>query len=305
MDDAQILTSPDPRDSMTNTEHKFIRGGQWRSVAFPILRWALGLLLLTAAALKFQGSAPQALSQNTLLLSPRLQFTTVVTETLLGLWLLSGLYANWSRRAAIGFFGLLGAVSLSLGLQGQSSCNCFGRIHVNPWATFGLDVAVVLALAVCRPRRNPGEAIRWRGFVWTLAGTALILGLAGGWLMLAGGSPAAALARLRGETITVEPALTDLGEGQRGERRVFQVNVTNNSKHMVRVIGGTSNCSCVSTDSLPVELGPGESRSIDIRTVFKGTAGYFQNRFVLYTEDDRLRAQVIRFEGRVIEPSQP
>lgn len=265
----------------------------------------LGLLLLTAAALKFQGSATGTLSQNTLLLSPRLQFATVVTETLLGVWLLSGLFANWSRWAALTFFGLLAAVSLSLGLQGQSTCHCFGRINVYPWATLGLDTTAVLALAVCRPRQSSGETIQRGGMVWALAGVVFVLALTGGWVALSGGSPEAALARLRGNIVTVEPALTDLGEGTRGERRVFQVTLTNISDHVVHVIGGTSNCSCVSTDSLPLDLGPGESRPIDIRANFKGTAGYFQNRFVLYTEDDRVRVQVVRFEGRVIEPSQP
>lgn len=64
-----------------------------------------------------------------------------LVEGLLGLLLLSG----WAKRAAwflaVTFFLIVAGVSLYLGLMGQSSCDCFGRIRVSPWGAFALDVA--------------------------------------------------------------------------------------------------------------------------------------------------------------------
>jgi hypothetical protein len=101
----------------------------------------LGLLLLLTALLKAQGSDEGALGQNTILFSPRLRFAVMEAEALLGLWLLSG----WAKRAAwffaVAFFLVVAGFSLYLGLMGQSSCGCFGRIHVSPWNAFALDVA--------------------------------------------------------------------------------------------------------------------------------------------------------------------
>jgi hypothetical protein len=281
------------------------RGGRRREIGFTVVRWVLGLLLLTAAGLKLQGQATGALAQNALLLSPRLQFATVLTETLLGLWLISGRSPHLSRWAALSFFGLLSLVSLYLGIQGQSSCGCFGRIEVSPWATFAVDAAAVLALTIFRPRRGSDTGlgpVRWQGAAWTLAGTVLLLLLAAAWLVLQGGSPAAALARLRGETVSVDPAATDLGRGERGEKRTFPVTLTNNTNRVIRVVGGTSDCSCVATDGLPVDLEPGAAHAIDVRVTFRGSAGRFQNRFVLHTGDDKLKTLLIHFAGRVTEP---
>ncbi len=43
-------------------------------------------------------------------------------------------------------------VSFYKGISGQATCGCFGRVPVNPWYTFALDAAAVLALLRWRPR---------------------------------------------------------------------------------------------------------------------------------------------------------
>lgn len=119
---------------------------------------ALGCLLLAAAGAKAYGFAFDPLSQDSFLASPRLQIAEIEIEALLGVWLLSG----WGRRAAWGaalaLFGILACVSCYLALAGQPSCGCFGRVTINPWVTFTLDVLIVAALSYWRP--VGAEAVR-------------------------------------------------------------------------------------------------------------------------------------------------
>jgi hypothetical protein len=52
-------------------------------------------------------------------------------------------------------FGGFALISLYKGISGESTCGCFGRVPVNPWYTFTLDAAAVLALLRWRPRAEP------------------------------------------------------------------------------------------------------------------------------------------------------
>lgn len=118
---------------------------------YQVVRAVLGLLLLTAAGLK----AYDPLAQDSFLGSPRLHIAAIETETLLGLWLLSGWSVRASWVSALGLFSLLAGVSLWLALEGQSSCGCLGRVQVSPWAMFALDLAALMALAIWRPSYAP------------------------------------------------------------------------------------------------------------------------------------------------------
>lgn len=173
----------------------------------------LGLLLIGTALLKAQGSTDGALGQNTILFSPRLRFLVMevegLVEGLLGLLLLSG----WAKRAAwflaVTFFLIVAGVSLYLGLMGQSSCDCFGRIRVSPWGAFALDVACLTALGLCLPsfHREEGEATiashRIREIITIAGGAGAILAICLGGVLLAGGSrPGDLMAQVRGEEIS-------------------------------------------------------------------------------------------------------
>jgi hypothetical protein len=236
--------------------------GGWlrRGKAFPRFVFvALGLFLVVTALLKVQGPADGALGQNTILFSPRLRFAVMEAEALLGLWLLSG----WAKRAAwffaVAFFVVVAGFSLYLGLMGQSSCGCFGRIHVSPWNAFGLDVACLGTLALCwSPFRREQEEItvhsdRLREALPIVGGVTAILAVClVGVLLAGGGRPGDLLARIRGDRITVEPPLTDMGSDEAGHRRRFTVILHNHTDHTVRIVGGTTSCACIVTDELPV-----------------------------------------------------
>jgi hypothetical protein len=277
------------------------------SRAFLIVRWLVGLLLLTAAGLKIHALATDPLSQDSLLLSPRLQIATIQVEIVLGLWLLSGWAVRAAWLASIGFFVILAGSSLYLALDGQPSCGCFGRVTVNPWWTFALDAAVVAVLAVCSPPLSsqtiPGA--RLRGVLTTVLGAAAILALVGGAFLLFSGDPATALARLRGEPITVEPSVSWVGERPAQDEDTFTIQLTNHGDQAVQVFGGTANCSCIATGDLPMSIPPHESRQISVNVMFKGQPGLFERRFILYVDNRNQPIVLARFAGRVLPAASP
>lgn len=284
------------------------KGARSQRIVFAVL----GLFLVVTALLKVDGSADGALGQNTILFSPRVQFAVMEAEGLLGLWLLGG----WAKRAAwffaVAFFLVVAGFSLYLGLMGQSSCGCFGRIHVSPWNAFALDVASLTVLGLFRPsfQQEQGEAKaaahhRLRESVWIAGGAgAILIVCLGGVLVAGGGRPGDLLARLRGDHISVEPPVSDMGSDVAGQTRRFTVRLHNHTDHTIRIVGGTTSCACIATDDLPVSLPPVSSVLVTVSARFKGTPGLFQQQFVfIYTDGKEQGRIVARFEGRIVKSS--
>ncbi len=149
----------------------------------------LGLLLLTAAALKGHELLTTPVShQNFWSWRPFLIFQ-VEFELGLGIWLLSGTGKRLAWLVSLLCFGLFCCVTLYQGLTGVASCGCFGQLRVNPWITLAaIDVPAVVLLLILRPvgaltdlvRHSlvspraallPGQVCRqlWRGSEQTLA----------------------------------------------------------------------------------------------------------------------------------------
>ena len=99
-------------------------------------------------------------------------------------------------------------------------------------------------------------------------------------------SPSAALAKLRGETLTVDRAAAEFGHGQTGDVLTQQVTVTNHSEAPLRIIGGTADCSCITTSDLPVTIAPNESKSVSIVYKIPHTdqAGITNRKAILMTD---------------------
>src|SRR5262249_20186873 len=117
-------------------------------------------------------------------------------------------------------------------------------------------------------------------------------------------SSEAALAYFRGERVSAKPNLIDLGEGEAGTSRTSPVELVNRTDAPIRIIGGSSDCSCVTTDDLPISIGPNESRSLTVRVRFVGPPGIFSRTFVLFTEDQSLGVIGLRLTGRITEHNQ-
>jgi hypothetical protein len=268
------------------------------------VRVALGGLILAAAGMKAYALALDPLVQDWFLASPRLLIAVIEAEVLLGLWLLSG----WSPRAgwvaALGFFAVMAGTSLYLAATGQTSCGCFGQVPVNPWLTFAVDLTAIGALVLFRPlcggRLAPNA---WMSRLLRSAiGAIVLLSLLAGGAVLAFGDPLEALARMRGDSITVQPSVSDVGEGETGTERTFRIQLANHTDRPVRFVGGTTTCSCIATESLPLLLGERETKAIDVSVRFRGSPGRFQHTFVLLTDAEEQPAVVARFAGRVNPP---
>ncbi|MFO0807724.1 MAG: hypothetical protein U0746_03800 [Gemmataceae bacterium] len=270
----------------------------WRPVATLV-----GIVLLTAAGLKLAGGSSRVLDQNHVLFAPAIRVLTVEVELLIGLWLLSGWQAIAARRAALAFFSTLAGVSLWLVWQGQSSCGCLGRITVHPWTTFVADAVAVGLLTAVRPGACAEPWLRLGDAVRVAWGAALLSVLtATGTMAYWGVGPNDALARLKGEALTVEPTITDLGQGVSGERYPFELRLTNRSGRMVTVVGGPSSCACGIDSELPLAVNPGQTVVVSMWSKFAGTPGAFRNKYELYTDAPGQWAVTVRVTGVVTKP---
>ncbi|MEM4724837.1 MAG: DUF1573 domain-containing protein, partial [Candidatus Hadarchaeum sp.] len=128
-----------------------------------------------------------------------------------------------------------------------------------------------------------------------------LVGLPLAGLFVVGTSSSDWLAQLRGQRVTVEPTIADLGTGWPGEVRTFTVLLTNRSTSPVRVVGGTARCGCTVTRDLPLELAPGETKAMQVEVRFLGSPGRFTEAYQLYTDAAGQWVVVARFSGRVMQ----
>jgi Methylamine utilisation protein MauE len=270
------------------------------------LRAVLGLLLLTAAALKLYGFHVSAVPRAGWLSTPWAQMALILWEVILGLWLVSGLYPAGSWLAALATFTVFAIVSGYLGWIGVASCGCFGSIKASPWDAFAVDVVALIALVVARPdlgslREKSQRTLAHVGGV--AVGAAALFGLLAGTGALIFGSADAALAHLRGERVSVRPAFVDIGSGVPGQTFEATVELVNRTDRPVRIIGGTSDCSCVTTDELPLTLGPGEARGVTVRVKLSSDLGIFNRKAFFWTDHDQARAVLFDLTGRIDPPA--
>ncbi|MCY2927556.1 MAG: hypothetical protein NT031_19375, partial [Planctomycetota bacterium] len=154
-------------------------------VVFGRVRWALGLLLLVAAGLEGYRLVTEPTAEKDVFSYRWVLMGVVEFEILLGIWLLTGVYKRLAWLVTLTCFAVFTGVTLTKGLHGEASCGCFGKVEVNPWYTFVLDVAAVLALAIFRPNlrrvaRVPHYRIRMGLGLAVVIAAGLPLGLAMG-----------------------------------------------------------------------------------------------------------------------------
>jgi Protein of unknown function (DUF1573) len=271
---------------------------------FGLARVLLGLLLLCAAGLKAYALWSGTGEPDPFFFSPRTEMAVIETEAVLGLWLVSGIYPRVSRQVAIVFFGLLASGSLYLALAGQASCGCFGQIHINPWITFALDVGAVALLCVLpMPDASSNHSSAWSAWPQFLGRTCfravVILMVVAIFFLLASDDPATALARLRGDSITIDPAVCDFGSAPFGRERSLYVRLTNRADRPIRIVGGSADCRCLAIRSLPIILSAGETQTIEVKATFRGSSGRFRHRYRLFTDDETHPIVVAHIGGQV------
>ncbi|MEO2088913.1 MAG: DUF1573 domain-containing protein [Gemmataceae bacterium] len=268
-------------------------------------------MLLAAAALKLIGWNVAPFAQYGWLLTPTVQTAAVAWEVILGGWLLTSVTPSPLRGGGRGvgspslpwFLAVLtflafATVSGYLGLIGQANCGCFGLIQASPWAAFTVDLVALGLLALGRPAKIVDTLRVPIGLIGVIAALALLAGLG----TLAFGSLDAAIAKLRGEPLGVSPAVLDFGTGKPGESLSTSVTVRNFTTDPVRLIGGTSDCSCLVTQDLPVTIPPGESVSIAVKLkVPGGTPGQMTRWVEVFTDCPGQRTVRLTATCRVTE----
>jgi hypothetical protein len=261
-------------------------------MSYAIVSRVLGLFLLVTAALKLYGVTLDPAGRIGIFSGPEWQVGILEMEVLLALWLLSGSNPVGAWLTSLLAFSSFAVASFYQGWIGEASCGCFGAVKVNPWFTFSLDVVIVAALALCRPNlRELHEQPRTQlasallPVVYGTLGVTLMLGILTGVAYASYGSTHAAIAHLRGERISISPRVLDMGVGQPGDVREASIKVSNWSESPIRLIGGTSDCSCVVTDELPLTIAPGESCSLTVKMRLSGGRGTVNRKALLMTDD--------------------
>jgi len=234
---------------------------------------ALGVLLLTAAGLKLYGRDVSAVPQVGWFSSPWVQVAAAGWEIVLGFWLLSGAARRFAWAASLSTFAAFAVVSGTLGWQGVADCGCFGTVHASPWWAFGVDVVALVLLAFTKPARQPSTPRSSLGITVGVAVSVVVVFLAAGTLVY--GSPAAALARLRGDELYATPEAVSFGDGHAGDSLTAVVRVRNLSSRPVRLIGGTADCNCVTTSDLPLTVPAGGEQTVTVTLKLPQTGGTY------------------------------
>lgn len=239
------------------------------SLLIRINRLILGAVLFLAACLKIYGLNVSAVPQIGWLSRPLLQIAVAEWEIVLGLWLISGSSTLRSWLIATITFVIFAIISGYYGWIGVASCGCFGAIRASPWYAFAIDIFALFLLAINRPRTLDSMRQEWRGSVgaglkWVAGVIVILAGMTLGAVWYAG-SVEATLAHFRGESLSVNHPYIDFGAGQPGQYLEENVIIHNWTDQSVRLIGGTSDCSCTSLIDLPITVKPLETEAVRVR----------------------------------------
>jgi hypothetical protein len=163
-------------------------------------------------------------------------------------------------------------------------------VQTSPWVSLCIDVAALAGLCVWRPGGAAWrEVATWvralPRYRWQLGVAALaVAGVTGfAWCDACGGW----LARLRGESITIDPPVMEVGEVHPGDKNRFVFQVTNWSSRPVRIFGAQGDCSCTGTEALPIQIPPGERRPVVVTLKESGTPRPFRHRVLFFTDSER------------------
>jgi hypothetical protein len=269
----------------------------------------LGIFLLVTAGLKIHGLIVDPYGQENFLTTPWMQLLAVEVEVLLGLWLLSGVQQRLVLFASLIVFLGFACFSFYLAWQGQADCGCFGKVKVNPWVTTVIDACLAMVTtfailfrksqpsSIITPARSTGRIIRNTIDTLAIAASCLIVIFLA--ISLYFGDPLSALAKLRGETLTISPAITQLGDRISGTSETFIVSLHNYGNEDITIFGGTTTCGCVASQDLPLIVHVGESKQVKVQVKFSGSPGAFSHRYSFFSDGEKVVTTAV-FRGYVM-----
>jgi Protein of unknown function (DUF1573) len=190
------------------------------------------------------------------------------------------------RYIALVTFAVFSIASAEAYFAGNASCGCFGSVEVNPLYVLIFDVFVACAFGFCRPIEQPDSKLHLPSFLRPIVGGIVLSLLVLGAMSVVYRDPSAALAKLRGKSVEVTPLVLDIGKQPGGSEVVSSVRVANRSTVAVRIVGGSSDCSCIVTEKLPRTLQPGEEADLPVRVKLPKAVGAFHRQAYLWTDAD-------------------
>lgn len=260
----------------------------------------MGVLLLAAAGLKAYGLAVDPVGGVGPFSSPVFQVAVTELEILLGIWLLWGRQPIAAWLTTLATFAAFAGASLLVGSAGQASCGCLGKVSLNPWYAFFIDLAALAVLVRARPDLTPlwndPRAVFGRPAL-VLAGVTVVSTFVGiAFVFVAQtcfGSVAGALSLLRGERISIQPLVVDTGRGSPGTLRESRFRLFNHTDEPVHVIGCKSDCSCIVSSDLPLTIPPHETESLTVKVRLPAVAGIFRREGTFLTNASAVRFTVV------------
>lgn len=270
-------------------------------MAYTLLARTLACVLITAATLKLAGLAFDPAPRYGWLALPGMPIVVLVWEIALAAWLLAGYRKVGAWLATLGTFSVFALASYQSWAIGRPSCGCFGQIQVGPWYVLAFDLGVLLLLVLIRPDLTAVRKVLGLQRPWLVRAGVITAVAVGSWLLLFGvlallgfGSLSAAVAYLKGEYFSLSPSPLSIPRGFPGDIRETTVEVTNRTGKPVRLIGGTSDCSCITTRDMPLTLGAGESKALKIVVRLPHLTGRSTRTVSLWTDTEDIPSVPVR-----------
>ncbi len=142
------------------------------------------------------------------------------------------------------------------------------------------------------------------GILLHVFGIAVTLLLVAVWAQFCFGSLSAALAYRRGELVSNEPYIVDIGRGSPGTFHTGTVRFINHSTGPLRIVGATADCPCTITGMLPIYLEPGSECGLNVKVQFPRTPGVFTRTAVIVIDNGNLQTHTFRVTGQTISTDQ-
>jgi hypothetical protein len=226
--------------------------------------------------------------------SPRTQYAALLqliliqVESVLGVWLLSGVQWVAAFRMVICFFAIAGATNLYSLWKGEVSCGCFGRLEVSPAITLAVNGLVVFGYCILVPRSDRWSQIHWKrswkqvGWLAPLCFVVLLIGVG-----------------YRFSRVLFRPSVLevtskiDFGIIRSDQSDPQSIALTNKTDRNLNLWGAIATCDCVQFEGLPVVIEPKSTRTVQVTmkrpkksqvrvsTHFYGDEGIFDEQLVL------------------------
>ncbi|QJW98426.1 MauE/DoxX family redox-associated membrane protein [Frigoriglobus tundricola] len=224
---------------------------------------AAGIIVLTAAALKYHFALTDPGPVVTLTDSELAAVTLIGAELFFGLWSLIGVYPHLLRVVGGALFTVFCVASVMTLADGNKTCSCFGRVTIPPGLTAIVDAAMAFALWYLPPGEEP-KAWGARRPGWVIA---ILLTI-----VVATTVPLAVhRAVFEPQSIVIDQRHLDFGSIVVGGRKELVVPITNTTSRLITITSFRTSCPCLSV--WPVEIPPRTTASLVL--VYDGSA---QNR---------------------------